>query len=238
MRLHLLGVNGPFPEPNAACSGYLLEAGSQLLQLDFGPGILARLTGLTAPEGLNAIFLSHWHFDHCSDLLPLIYRLEAMKKQVRLYAPVDETSAIRAIVAKAACFELRDVFPGDTVTLSDAEIRIGRAVHPVPAVMYRVAAEGKQFCYTGDTNAFEGLADFCTGADLLLADGLFPEEQWAPQKPHLSALRAAELARDTGAGQFILTHLNPTIPPAMLLKEARTAYPKTVLAIPGAKVTV
>ena len=36
MRLHLLGVNGPFPESRGATSGYLLEAGDSLFQFDLG----------------------------------------------------------------------------------------------------------------------------------------------------------------------------------------------------------
>ena len=47
MKLHILGVNGPFPESNAATSGYLLEAEDTLLQFDLGSGVLARLTAHT-----------------------------------------------------------------------------------------------------------------------------------------------------------------------------------------------
>ena len=39
MRLHLLGVHGPYPASGEATSGYLLEAGNQMLQLDFGSGV-------------------------------------------------------------------------------------------------------------------------------------------------------------------------------------------------------
>ena len=91
MKLHILGVSGPFPESNGATSGYLLEAGGSFLQFDFGSGILARLTALMAPESLSAVFLSHWHFDHAADLTVLIYRLEALGKVLPLYAPADDS---------------------------------------------------------------------------------------------------------------------------------------------------
>ena len=78
MKLHILGVNGPFPESNGATSGYLLEAEDTLLQFDLGSGVLARLTALMPPESLSALFLTHWHFDHTADLTVLLYRLEAM----------------------------------------------------------------------------------------------------------------------------------------------------------------
>ena len=55
MKLHVLGVSGPFPESGGATSGYLLESGDTLLQLDLGSGVLARLTALMPPESLSAI---------------------------------------------------------------------------------------------------------------------------------------------------------------------------------------
>ena len=79
MRLHCLGVSGPYPASLGATSGYLLgRPGIALLQLDFGSGVLGRLTALCPPEDLSAVLLSHWHFDHAGDLLPLIYRLQAL----------------------------------------------------------------------------------------------------------------------------------------------------------------
>ena len=101
MKLHVLGVSGPFPESNGATSGYLLEAGNTLLQLDLGSGILARLTALVPPESLSALLLSHWHFDHTAALTVLLYRLEAMGQAVRIYAPADGSSALRKIVSAA-----------------------------------------------------------------------------------------------------------------------------------------
>ena len=43
MKLHVLGVNGPFPESKGATSGYLLQADSALIQLDLGSGVLSIL---------------------------------------------------------------------------------------------------------------------------------------------------------------------------------------------------
>ena len=50
MRLTILGMNGPFPAPGGATSGYFLAAGATNIALDLGCGTLARLTALTPPE--------------------------------------------------------------------------------------------------------------------------------------------------------------------------------------------
>ena len=238
MKLHLLGVNGPFPESSGATSGYLLQADSALIQLDLGSGVLARLTALTAPESLDALFLSHWHFDHTADLPVLMYRLQAMgfgegRSQLAVYAPVDESSALRKIAASVSCFRLIDIAPGDTVTVGSCEIRVGEARHPVPAVSFRIEEGGKALGYTGDTNTLPSLAGFFRNVDLLLADGLFPAADWTESKPHLSAELAASLAAEADVSSLVLTHLNPVYPPEILLREARQKFPRVLLASAG-----
>lgn len=233
MRLTILGNNGPFPAPGGATSGYLLQSGSIRLCFDLGSGTLSRLTGLTPPEELNALLLSHWHYDHCADVLPLIFRLEACAEQpLHLYAPVDEASPVRKAVQACKKIVLHDVQPGDSLSLGNVkfQVTVHAARHPVPAVMYRVSDGVRTFCYTGDTNAVEGLTDFAAQADFLLADGLFTESAWTEGKPHLSAAMAARLARDADVRRVVITHLNPTIAPDTLLREARAVRLDATLA--------
>ena len=234
MKLHILGVSGPFPESGGATSGYLLEAENTLLQFDLGSGTLARLTALAPPESLSALLLSHWHFDHAADLTVLLYRLEALGSRLKVFAPRDESSALRRIAAASSCFELTDVAPGDAFTVGSCRIFAGEARHPVPCVGYRVESEGRVFGYTGDTNTLPSLSGFYRDSSLLLADALFPSAQWSEQKPHLSAALAAEMAREAGAEQLVLTHLNPFFSPRLLLREAQAVHPRVSLAVPGA----
>lgn len=232
MKLICLGVNGPYPAPGGATSGYLVYHGVTRLQMDMGSGVLSALTGFTAPEELTAVLLSHWHYDHCSDLLPLIYRMESLTNTppLNVYGPVDETSPVRKALLKSPAFCIHDLHPGDSLTLGEVQVQAGLARHPVPGLMFRLTAQGRSLCYTGDTNLVEGMADFAKDCHLLLADGLFPFESWNESKPHLSAALAAQLARDACAERVIITHLNPAVDPVGLLAEARKVRPDAVLA--------
>ena len=234
MRLTILGMNGPFPAPGGATSGYFLAAGENRIALDMGCGVLSRLTALTAPEALTALLLSHWHYDHCADVLPLIYRLEACAREpLHIWAPVDENSPVRKAVQSCAKIVLHDVRPGDSFTVGGINVTAFAARHPVPAVMYRMEGEGRTFCYTGDTNTVQGLKDFARDADFLLADGLFTEGTWGEAKPHLSAAHVAQLAQDASVRRVVITHLNPAIDPATLLREARAIRIDAALAAGG-----
>lgn len=233
MKLTILGMNGPFPASGGATSGYLLTAQNAAIAIDMGTGTLAQLTARIAPESLSALLLSHWHYDHCSDVLPLIFRLEACaQKPLHIYAPVDENSFVRKAVQACARIVLHDVAPQTEFGIPNSEFRIAAfpARHPVPALMYRITDGSRTLCYTGDTNTVDGLVEFAQDADLLLADGLFPTAAWAEGKPHLSAAHAAQLAKDAGAKKLVITHLNPAIDPETLLKEARAVRIDSLLA--------
>ena len=234
MKLHLLGINGPFPESHGATSGYLLEAGSSLFQFDLGSGVLGLLTALTAPEDLTALFVSHWHYDHAGDIPVLMYRLAAYQKTLSVYGPADPSSPVYELVSSSSCFSFTEVSAGQTLSLNGSAIQVNAARHPVPAVGYRVSCGGSSFGYTGDTNTLPSLADDYRGCDLLLADGVFPTEVWSEEKPHLSAQLAARMASDAAVGRLIVTHLNPLWPRSLLLSEARAVFPRAQLAEAGA----
>ena len=59
-----------------ACSGYLVETGAARIVCDLGAGTLPNLLRLCAVGEIDALILSHLHFDHCSDALVLQYALE------------------------------------------------------------------------------------------------------------------------------------------------------------------
>lgn len=233
MKLTVLGMNGPYPEPGKACSGYFLSSESTGIEIDLGSGTLSRLTELSPPEKLNAILITHWHYDHTSDLLPLIYRLQSVGKKLALFSPFDGQSQIRSIIAQSGVFEMHDIAVGDCFSVGNIQITVGPARHPVPSVSYRFESEGKSITYTGDTNLTDELGPFIRGTDILLADSLFPKECWSIEKPHLSSVLAAGIAAENQVSRLVITHMNPDYDSLQLLRAAQAVFPNVQLAVPG-----
>lgn len=232
MRLTVLGWQGPVPGAGGACSGYLLEADSgESMVLDLGSGSLGNLKKYVDPRELKAIVLSHLHYDHMSDMLPLGYL--AGMNAVPVYVP-EEPKAVRDALA-ALGWQLcgHQAFQAGPFC-----VEFGPARHPVAANSVKVTCEGKTFVYTGDTNTCEGLAEFCRGADLLLADGGLCEEDYAENKPHLSPRLCGELAKEAGAKALVVTHLQAHRGADLLLAEARAEYPEAVLAEGGLRIRI
>lgn len=236
MILTILGNNGPFPAAGGACSGYLLESdsGDTRILIDCGTGSLANLNRWCKPHELNAVVLSHLHFDHMSDMLPMKYQLD-MSPIVSLpvYAP-DEPAPMANVLRGGKL----DIYPPQDTTVGEMRISFLPAVHPVRTNSICVECDGAKFVFTGDTNENPPLELFANGADLLLADAGFLQKDWLSGKPHLSALMCGQLAAGTGAKQLVLTHLNPNYAPEDLLAEARTAYPNVELAEIGRRFAI
>ena len=69
MRLTLLGTGGPRPDPDRQGPATLLETDGLALLFDAGRGVATQLAraGVT-PEHLDAVFLTHHHYDHIGGL--------------------------------------------------------------------------------------------------------------------------------------------------------------------------
>lgn len=232
MKLTILGNNGPYPAPGGACSGYLLEGdGGTRILIDCGTGVLERLLALDALDGLDAVVLSHLHYDHMSDMLPMQYALQfrPRPKPLPVYCPAGP-EPVRALL-KAPCF---DLWPAEDIAVGDMRISFAPARHPVPTNAVRVECDGARFAFTGDSNRDALVELFCADADLLLADCGLSSEDHTDASPHYSARLCGELARDARAKRLLLTHFNPKYDPAALLAEAREAFPAAEIAEQGA----
>lgn len=229
MKLSILGNYGPYPAPGGACSGYLLESASARVLIECGTGVLAELQSHAALAQLDAIILSHLHYDHMSDLLPMQYALQFNPREpICLIAP--ETPANIHALLDAPAYALCGMH---AVQIGDIRFSFQPVRHPVESWALRAECNGRIFAYTGDTNEVSGLADFIHGADLLLADAGLSEADWREGAPHLSALRCGRLVAAAGAKRLLLTHLNPKYAPDALAEQARIAFPNTEFCARG-----
>lgn len=232
MKLTILGNNGPYPQKGGACSGYLLssDSGRTNIIIDFGTGCLSNLPAHISYADINAMILSHLHFDHMSDMLPLQYALQfnPAAAPIPVFAP-DAPAPVRELL-NAPCFNTETI---RNCEIGEMSIRVIPARHPVPTYAVRVECDGKVFGYTGDSNTLDTLPAFFEGCDLLLADAGLSLEHWNPNAPHFSAAGCGSLASSANAGKLLLTHLNPRYTTQALVDEARTEFTETQFTVIG-----
>jgi len=125
---------------------------------------------------------------------------------------------------------------GEPVELED-----GTVVEPEQVV--GPPRPGRKVVYTGDTSPAESVVEAAAGADVLIHDASFADEDAgrARETGHATAREAGEVAARAGADELVLTHISPRYSgdASVLVAEAREAFDgSVVLARDGLEVDV
>lgn len=241
MRLTILGCSGSVPGPNAAASGYLIEADDFLLGLELGNGTLAQLQTVRDPFDLDALLLSHLHPDHCADFsaLTVLRRYHpdppypSRPRRLPVHAPAGAPDRLANAYAsdeiERAATDFSDVYDfqpltGEPVRIGPFDVTAIQVDHPTPAFGVRVAYDGRTLAYTGDTGPCEALDELAWGVDMLLSEASWTDSPERPLGVHLSGIQAGELARRAGVGRLLLTHVAPWTDRVEVLAEAAAVF--------------
>ncbi len=209
MKVTVLGKYGPFPKAGeGAASGYLLEDDGVKIALDMGAGVLTRLTAKTDINELDAIYISHLHFDHTSDLLPFRYLLDSLNKKITVITQYEK-SEWYDILFGSPRFEIINVNETSELAVKGLKLTFAQMKHPVPCLAVKADNGEKSFVYTGDTVFFPGLTEFARGADMVLSNCVKPVGFTGP---HMTTADAKAIAEETGA-VVLASHFAPTDDP-------------------------
>jgi len=111
-----------------------------------------------------------------------------------------------------------------------------------PATLVGAARPGRTVAISGDTRPTKALVAAATGADLLVHEATFSEEEKerALETRHSTAREAAQVALAAGVRRLVLTHLSARFSTAWqeLLDEAREVFQETAVAKDGMVVEV
>ncbi len=127
------------------------------------------------------------------------------------------------------------IHKGEAVDLPD-----GRRIDPSELV--GPTRPGRRIVLTGDSRPAVGTITAATGADVLIHEATFAEEE-APraiETGHSTAREAAEVAAQAGVKRLILTHVSARYSrdTSDLEREARAIFPATIIARDGLEIDV
>ena len=116
----------------------------------------------------------------------------------------------------------------------------GRRVEPGEVV--GEARPGRRVVYTGDTRPIPETVRMAAGADLLIHEATFADEEAdrARETDHSTAREAGEVAREAGVRRLVLTHISPryTLDQSILVREAAAAFERVEIAFDGMDIDV
>lgn len=238
--LDVLGCAGGWPGAGRACSGYLLTAGAARLWIDAGGGTFERLLPRCPLAGLDAVWVTHLHPDHCADLL-MAYQALAYgghrTTRLPVYGPPGWAARFDALLGEpcAEVFDVRELTDRTTYELGGVPCEAVATHHGMPSFGLRARVDGRTLAYPSDTAPGPATAYLAEGADLLLAEA-FNALPGAREFTSVSTPeQVAAYARDGGARRLVLTHLHPDADPEAARQRAAAVYPGPVeAAVEGA----
>jgi len=159
------------------------------------------------------------------------YRIEAFETDHRTpslgYALIEEPRPGRFDVDAARALGVPEgpmfgkLQRGEQVTLPD-----GRVIDP--AQVLGLSRSGRRVVISGDTRPCDATATAAEGADLLIHEATFGDEEQerALETRHSTAREAAKIARAAGVKRLVMTHLSNrySADPGVLLRQAREEF--------------
>ncbi len=244
MQAIILGSGSPLPDPLRAGPATLVRTSAGDLLFDCGRGVLMRAAAAGSGAGaLRALFLTHLHSDHTTDLNDVItsrWITSFQPSPLAVFGPAGTAALVRATeamlehdigyrLAHHADLQWRpstaatECESGAVLTEGAVCVSAAPTDHaPVrPTVGFRVDDGDKSVVLAGDTLPCAGLDELCAGADMLvhtvvrrdLIEPLGLARLSDVLDYHSAVEDAAETAARNGVGTLVLTHLVPAPQP-------------------------
>jgi ribonuclease BN (tRNA processing enzyme) len=252
MELTVLGSGTSVPHPRRSSSGFWLQTSGGTILLDCSASSVHRMAQEDLDwSGLDAIWISHFHLDHCGGLAPFLFGTkyapgtQDRTKPLRIFG----ANGLRDLVTKFSDanrynlleqpfpiqiiepepLENFEILPGvEAVSYSTPHTDDSRAIH--------VRDGDATFVYTSDTGFDETLATFARRVDLLLMECSFVRNK--PVEKHLEVADAIHLIRRAEPGCAVLTHLYPEWDEADFEKEVKEVGVEVVQAFDGMRLKI
>ena len=223
MKLTVLGSGCTIPHPTRSSSAYWVETSGGTILLDCSASAAMRMAqeNLDWPN-LDAIWISHFHLDHCGGLAPLLAGTKhaAATKDRRKPLLIFGPAGLKYLIAKfdavnSYCLleqpfpveiieidelETFEILPGvDAVAISTPHTAESQAIH--------IRDGDATLVYSADTGFSKPLAAFANQVDLFILECSFFKDK--PSEKHLEFAEAIYLIRKAKPKRAMLTHFYP-----------------------------
>jgi ribonuclease BN (tRNA processing enzyme) len=223
MRLTVLGSGTGWFRVERSAPSYLLSLDEFHFLLDLGPGSLRQLLrlGFTLND-ISGIFISHFHPDHVTDLIPFLFATRYNLGYTRLekvFLIAHESFARFHEGLKAAFGSWVEPKEGlieyflvpDTdfyeFELKGFRLKTAKVNHNPESLALRVEFKGKSLIYSGDTGYTESIIKLAEGGDLLILECANGDGVYVPQ--HLGPEDVARIAMLSKVKRVLISHLYP-----------------------------
>lgn len=243
MRAILLGTGNGKADPERYSPSSVVWLGGEPVLVDCGAGAVVRLRGAgLAPSDIRTVLITHLHFDHYSDwpylaIEPLVGEGAFERGSLGVFGPPGSIRLARDLeraydveldsYASLRGYErVREAFRSDVTEISDGwtmerhghritAAQVDHGVVALPCFAFRIdAPDGRSIVFGGDSVPCDAMIELARGADVLVHECNFPDEEVETRKRlgwawriHSTPSDAGRVAAAAGVRKLVLNHL-------------------------------
>jgi ribonuclease BN (tRNA processing enzyme) len=220
MELTVLGSGTAVPHPRRSSSGFWLKTERGTLALDLSASAVNRMAQENLDwAALDAIWISHFHLDHCGGLGPFLFACLAApetrerRKPLRIFGAPGLKGLIQDLNSGGSKTLFEQPFPVKIIEveplekfeiLENVEAIAYSTLHTPDSHALHLRENESTFVFTSDTGFDEKLATFARRVDLLLMECSFVKDK--PVDKHLELAESVNLVRRAQPKRAMLTH--------------------------------
>ena len=241
MNITVIGSGTVVPRLRRRQSCVVVRAGGELLVFDLGSGAVRGMvnSGID-PLAVDRIFFTHFHPDHTVDVVPLLFAMkygveEPRTRPLHIAGPAPFLTfweSIRHVWGQWMFAERTDVAElsrddAEPLELPGCRLTWAPAEHRPESIAYRLDDGDGAFVYTGDTEYSRSVVGLARGADTLLIECSFPDDD--PVPGHLTPSEVARVLSEAGVRRVVLTHIYPAADRIDLISEVGRGFDGEVM---------
>jgi ribonuclease BN (tRNA processing enzyme) len=238
MNITILGSGTGTPSLRRSSCSALVETEKCRIVFDIGPGTIRRLLecGLRI-NCVTHVVLTHFHPDHCSELVPFLFALKSPEfskegRQLKLIGGDGLKVMFQGlknvfghwIELNPEYLEIIElnVMAEDCFVLEDGVLKSIPVLHNRESLAYRLEVDSHSLVVSGDTDTCENLVHISRNADMLLCESSTPDE--IKREGHLTPSLAGRIASEACVKKLVLTHFYPECDKTDIAKQCFKTY--------------
>jgi len=223
LKLTILGSGTCVPSLDRSSCSALVELQNYKILFDCGPGTMTRLLQANVLiSEITHIFLSHFHPDHCGELVNFIFsnKYSGLVREdplvitggqgfLKFYNGLHKVFN-NWIELEPGMLILNEMNITDFNHYNYNHFQVNSMPmnHNPESLAYKITSlKEKSIVYSGDTDYCTELADLAKNANILICESSFPDSKKV--SGHLSPSLAGKIAQKAGVKKLILTHFYP-----------------------------
>jgi ribonuclease BN (tRNA processing enzyme) len=230
--IYFLGTGTILSADYESCSSILMETTEEKILLDCGPGTLQQLhRRKILTSELTQVFITHFHPDHISDLIPLLFTLANLPQDpitmVQVWGPPGFDQFMEGMSFSYGSWLQSSRFKYSEMKSSPLLLKNFRVIwlkvnHSPESIGYRFEFKNHSVSFSGDSGYCPELITLAKNADLAIMECSYPDDR--ARENHLTPSQVGEIALRANPARLAITHLYPETLAVSPLETIRKFY--------------